>query len=147
MNQQYIFPAISVVSASVAVASCLIAWRQAITSEEKLRFELYEKRFDVYSRSVDYLQVLTVWDGSDANQDMRRLFVKAMLESAFLFPPEVSTILEEINLDSIKLIGLKDDKENFYNEGMDVLEKFNGRVSQLQTTMSPYLNFHQIRKK
>src|SRR5216684_1445740 len=81
---------ISVASAGVAFA----AWR---TSREKLRLDLYNRRFDIYSRTLDLLHILETWQPSELEKNSaslqqspdlekaQRAFVKASREAQFLF--------------------------------------------------------------
>jgi hypothetical protein len=158
MQLPIVFTIISLLlTASVAVASWYIAHWQASISEEKLRFDLYEKRFSVYSRAVDYLQSLVSWKGSDEDHAAHRLFIKAKLESVFLFPnSEIPTLLEKMHLDASKVMGLKEHGKElaadppsfteFYNQGMAGLSNFGLGVTELQREMAPYLNFELMRR-
>lgn len=92
----------------IAIASTRIANRQALTNEEKLRLDLYNKRFEIYRRSVDFYQVLESWDGSEQAKSVHKLFIIAKLESVFLFEPEsgISQTLEDMHKRAFKVIGL-----------------------------------------
>ena len=141
-------------SAAIASAAWLIARRQAIASEEKLRLDLYDKRFQVYSRAFDFLQALMLWSNSNEDRQTLRLFVKAKSESQFLFPDsEIPELLDRMYHDAFKVIGLKGDGKElaacdpkFHKESMGALPAFASGVGELQSKMEPYLNFHQIRR-
>ena len=160
MQPQYVFNAASLLlTATIAIGTWLITRRQATTSEEKLRLDLYERRFDVYSRSIDFYQSLESWTGSQSNRETHRLFIKAKLESSFLFPVEsgIQKRLQEMDGGAFKLIGYKDTlvgssidahtKSRFHGEAMGGLSNFDKGIQELQAQMAPYLDFHDIRKR
>jgi hypothetical protein len=46
---------------AVSVVSALISGYAFWVDREKLRLELYAKRFDIYTRSVDFWHLFTEW--------------------------------------------------------------------------------------
>lgn len=157
--QTYFNTGYLLISTAIAAATWLIARRQVVASEEKLRLDLYERRFAVYSRAVDFFQALTMWQSSPSDQESLRLFVKSKLEASFLFPPDsgITQSLEEMYTGAFKVIGLKEHGKDlsgdplsfmkFYNDGMKALTEFGVGVTALQARMAPFLDFHRLRSK
>jgi hypothetical protein len=157
MQTQIFFSGVSVlISAAIAIASWFIARRQVAASEDKLRLDLYDKRFQVYSRAVDFYQALASWSSSDEDRTTHRLFLKSKLESQFLFPgSEIPETLEKMHKEAFKVIGLKEHGKEihhpptyieFYERGMAGLSAFDLGVNELQSKMAPYLNFDQMKR-
>jgi|HubBroStandDraft_1064217.scaffolds.fasta_scaffold22041_3 hypothetical protein len=151
---------ISVVSACLAFA----AWR---TSREKLRLDLYNRRFDIYSRTLDLLHALENWHPSELEKNStslqqspeleqaQRAFVKASREAQFLFDDAsgIPKLLEQMHADVIAMIGFKRDivpklrGEAFIAEN----QKFTERLSRvyavaplLEKGMKKYLDFRTL---
>ncbi|HEF4768679.1 hypothetical protein [Burkholderia multivorans] len=87
-----------------------IAYQQHRTNREKLRLDLYDRRFGVYTASIDFYHVLSSYDeANEQHQEAHRAFVKAMRESRFLFgqDSEIVSILEEMHTRAARIMGYK----------------------------------------
>lgn len=138
-------------------------------SREKLRLDLYNRRFDVYSRTLDLLHGLDEWHPSDAGRASKslqdspelskalRAFIKASREARFLFDEGsgVQTQLDQIYADAFGIIGFRRDiaqNPGFsgpdllspYNEFLKRPERVHSSISPLEEAMSRYLNFHAV---
>jgi hypothetical protein len=154
---------------AVSLASLFIAASAFWTSREKLRLDLYNRRFDVYSRALDYAHSLDDWIPTDAErashslQDSadlertKRAFIKASRESQFLFKDTsgVHKLLEQMHADSFGIIGHRRDvAPNLGPLGPDALplckefdkrvERFHASIGALEQAMSKYLDFHAV---
>jgi hypothetical protein len=151
---------ISVVSACVAFA----AWR---TSREKLRLDLYNRRFDIYGRTLDLIHILQAWNPSEREKIVTSLesspelvkaqqaFVKASREAQFLFDDAsgIHKLLEQMNADVIAVIGFKRDigpnllGAEFACEHQKFIERMNriyAATPLLEKGMKKYLDFHAL---
>lgn len=139
---------ISVLSLGVSAA---VWW----VSHEKLRLDLYNRRFDIYSRALDfYHSLLTAGDSDSDLENAQRNFIRASRESRFLFDKAsgVHRLLEQMHADASVIIGYRDEAPKF--TGPDLLQynqKFNeswnrmhAAIPLLEEGMSKYLNFHTI---
>lgn len=87
-----------------------IAYQQYRTNREKLRLDLYDRRFGVYAASIDFYHALSSYDeANEQHQEAHRAFVKAMRESRFLFgqESEIVGILEEMHTRAASIMGYK----------------------------------------
>ncbi|MHB8174388.1 MAG: hypothetical protein ACYDFU_08035 [Nitrospirota bacterium] len=126
---------------------------------EKLRFDLYNRRFEIYSKTLDFYQ--TYLRHSSESKDVLDLkqknFIISCRESLFLFEPKsgIYEILKEIDTRTFKVIGskelLKEHKglppEIFLKtqqEEIETLKWLNDAIPKLEMAMSSYLNFHKI---
>lgn len=148
------------ITACIAGFVAWVAHQQWRTNSEKLRLDLYNRRFDVYGKALTFFQALITYDPA-TNQDVfleaRADFIKACRESRFLFDRTsgVADTLDGIHLESYKVSGFREarsqlaasDPENFYKmdkEAKDIALGLGIRIANLDDAMAPYLNFHQV---
>ena len=78
---------------AVAGTVAYVAWQQWKTNDDRLRLELFDKRFTVYTTTRDFLIGAVNKDGvTDAEL---RAFRAATGEAAFLFDYDVSALVTE----------------------------------------------------
>ena len=135
-----------------------VAYWQLKVNRDKLRLELYNRRFDVYSKTLDFYQVMRNYDGNFKTEDSvktsQRAFIKASRESQFLFDKEscVFDILNEMNQRTSRMYTYKqgiflgrvpldiEKQENEYNEDSTWLT---AGLLKMELKMAQYLNFHK----
>lgn len=71
----------------IAVIGIYIVWQQFITNREKVRLELYDKRFKIYDTLVNCLYDFLYGENFD-NKDYVR-FITACNEAEFLVPNRI----------------------------------------------------------
>ena len=73
-----------------------IAYQQLDTNRKKLKLDLYNKRFEVYSVALEFYQELT---GNGASTDLVRKFIKKKEAAQFLFSedPSIYSLLNEMH--------------------------------------------------
>jgi hypothetical protein len=147
--------------------TCAAWW----TSREKLRLDLYNRRFDIYSRALDFYHALTKWTPTELEktttslqdspelEKTQRAFIKASREAQFLFDDKdgVHKRLEQMNSDSMGIIGYRRDiapKQHTLNPSdrlpsetlfSDCLKRFFfDTLPPLEQEMSKYLDFHAL---
>lgn len=50
-----------IATVAIAIYVAFVGTFQWITAREKLRLDLYDRRFDVYARTVEFMQSLMFW--------------------------------------------------------------------------------------
>lgn len=133
-----------------------IAWQQFRTNRDKLRLDLYQRRFHVYEAALSFYQALleSMDVESDEFYSLHKEFIKNYRETTFLFDPDVFDLMAKIFSAGGKVIGFRShgkgqvhDLEFFMkwnseaNEAMADLEKF---IFALENAIFPYLNFRKI---
>src|SRR5208282_4349068 len=91
--------AVPVATVLVAAFVAAITWHQWRINREKLRLDLYQRRFEIYLRVLDFHMAL--WQQDEPKLDVLHVtFMKAFWESKFLFPSEsgIYDFLDEYNL-------------------------------------------------
>jgi len=155
-----------IVSAISAFASIAAWW----VNHEKLRLDLYNRRFDVYRRTLAFYHELeaaekgppeqgkTAWVDSPELRQMQLAFISAYRESQFLFDDgsRIFDLLKQMHSDSIGMIGhIRYIIPNVsslgpiasidaYNDYMSRLHRVEATIPELEKRMSPYLNFHRL---
>ena len=143
----------------IAVYVAFIGTFQWITAEEKLRLDLYNRRFDVYLNALDFMQALMMWNAIRARgktPEESNLHTGAMWESRFLFADDarILRLLEEFHVRSFKVTGYDEDLKQYmtvmpketiaaYHEKQSNLEWIMESIGQLETLLTPYLAFRQ----
>ncbi|MEW5957573.1 MAG: hypothetical protein AB1801_07610 [Chloroflexota bacterium] len=85
----------------IAVVTAYIAYRQYKNDNERLKRDLYEKRYGIYSNLMETIALVV----QEANVDMKTLinFKKSTREAYFLFGDDISSYLDEIYQKGLKL--------------------------------------------
>lgn len=154
---------IAMFSLLVALLASEIALRQAYINREKLRLDLYDKRFKVYTNVLNIYQQLIKYIPSTESQDKLESihidFIMTLHESTFLFDKSsgIFELLVEMN-DKVFLIkGHKEHGQKIARIDPKVFTKYHeefqqslnwfGRegINKLQILLEPYLNFHKIK--
>jgi hypothetical protein len=146
----------------IALAVGIVAYQQWKTAQEKLRLDLYNRRFDVYSATIDLIQAMMVWASLDpiGRLETHRLFIKAALESQFLFAgdPSIVALLDEINTNAFIVRGFVEhiapltsrmggQFQAEYQKKQDALEAIMASTTPLGQKLAPYLAFGQKQSK
>jgi hypothetical protein len=123
-------------------------------ASEKLRLDLYNKRFEVYQRTVKfYLAMFAKDKDSEALAMLRRDFIIASREAQFLFSPKsgVYDLLVKLLKESNKITEPSKKPEGLVGQAaVDfVIEQSTGTTSwnygmeHLEVLIAPYLNYHR----
>lgn len=135
----------------------LIAYRQWHIARNKIKLELYEKRFSIYEATLLFYQKIVACTAetikTEAFNIAQKDFIKASREAQFLFSTEsgIFQLLEEWHTRSFKVIGFKeiakdlvrnhDEFLRMQSESIDALEFFNQSLKKLECLLTPYLYF------
>jgi hypothetical protein len=146
---------ISLLAVLVSIVTACILLYAAYINDEKIRLNLYNKRFEVYSVTIDFYQAL-----SDLKYDqelptnfnnMHLKFIKSCLESHFLFKQDVYDVFKKMNQSAHDVIAdkqhAKDDAEVgkiLYVEGRKASEYWNEKSEALGELLFEYLDFQEL---
>jgi hypothetical protein len=152
----------------VSILSAAFAGSAWWISREKLRLDLYDRRFGVYLRTLDFWYALSDWKPTDNErhsttlQDSPELrtaqiaFIKASREAQFLFDDAsgIHKLLEQVHSDSIGVVGYKRDIAHHpaepqqvitnYNEKEVRRQRFDDAIPLLEQKLAKYLDFHSL---
>lgn len=146
---------IAIVTTLISLAAFAVAWFSLIINEEKFRLDLYNKRFDIYLRTVKFYQALMrLQESKEAGifDALQVGFIIATRESKFLFAPNsgVYDLLSRLNTASFTITGLRDLPKGLPPEQIiqnqeqisGALMLWNSSMEHLEDLMAPYLNYH-----
>lgn len=149
---------LAVVPIIISFAVVFIAWAQYKTNKNKLRLDLYNRRFAVYDKTLAYYQAY--YSGDSDNEALRESvidFVRAYRESSFLFGRESSVYkaLTEIK-DTFEFLVQFDakfrsapyDKDEFqaWSESKASKSDPTKLMESLEQMLTPWLDFQKIEK-
>lgn len=146
---------------AIAIFVAGVAFQQWQTNRHKLRLDLYNRRFEVYTNTISFFQALLDLKEGEPDENFtkaHRSFIRSCKESQFLFGKEakVHQLLEELHSESFKVIGLKKHGEELSNSGNselvgkmvldanNVFTHFDETIEKLEIAMTPYLSFHKL---
>jgi|GEM_PF-3512401 len=81
----------------IAFIAMYIAWQQFTANREKIRFELYEKRFNIYTAVFQFVDNL-LWAGWDNVTEEYLKFDIACHEAEFILPESINIELRRLNI-------------------------------------------------
>jgi len=144
--------AVPVLTMLIAASVALIAYYQWKTNREKLRFDLYQRRFEIYLRVLDFH--FAIWQQDEPKLDLLHVpFMKAFWESKFLFPEEsgIYEFLDEYNLRTSRVRVYRSQipprSDLTPEERAQLIEDniwIKDCIGILEEKLGPYLNFHSI---
>jgi hypothetical protein len=151
-------PIATITAAIVAVAvTGYFAWHQRELTREKLRLDLYDRSFKIFTSIFDFYEAMISWKGTTEQVQARARFFRAYQESGFLFAKEsgIEDLLKLLNDAGAKVIGFKEHHDSFkadptlfiqqFKETNDIqLRVFEDGLARLRTAMHEYLDFSQI---
>jgi hypothetical protein len=143
-----------VIATLISLVALVVAALSYFVASERFRLDLYNKRFDIYVRTVRFYQALMTSQRDDEDETfaaLRKEFILAIRESQFLFSPEsgVYDLLSRLNFDSLKITGQKDMPKGLppdqgignQKQFSDALIRWNSSMEPLEAMMAPYLNY------
>jgi hypothetical protein len=140
----------------IAIYVASVGTFQWTTAREKLRLDLYNRRFEVYLNALAFMQALMMWSSIpiDERQPKRIAFIRAIRESRFLFAddPRVLRLLEEFNTHSFKVTGYIEEMSQYmaimpketiaaHQDKESSMGWIMESIGQLETLLMPYLAF------
>lgn len=150
---------IATVFAAIAAVSvtAYFAWHQKKIAKEKLRLDLYDRRFEIFSSIFGFYDAMISWTGTPEQIEARRRFFRAYQESCFLFANEsgIADLLKTLNDAGAAVIGFKEHYDHYrsdphnmigqINKSMEIQTKtFEERLAKLRSAVHKYLDFSKI---
>lgn len=142
----------------ISLAVAYIAYRQWRIARQKLRLDLYAKRFAAFEITLRLYQELL--NGSGSNKDelevVHRQFITAKIECRFLFASNsgLSALMEDMNKSAFVIKGCGEmlrvqvASEEMFSEAMSRFHSeqalLESRFQAIESAMSPYLSFRGL---
>lgn len=148
--------AIAITPLIIAAVVAVVAFLQYRLAREKLRLDLYNRRYEIYRSIFDFYHVLIGWKGTEADKAQQAKFFQAYQESKFLFSEKsgISAIYKKLNDGASKVIGFKENSSEYakepelfmklFNETNAIqINEFDEGLRALEAKMKPYLTFRR----
>jgi hypothetical protein len=157
---------VTIVTIIIASVVAFATIGQLFVNRSKLRLDLYNRRFEIYRKTLDFYQIVQDYDPSKATKDDRIKyngrqldFIKSHRESQFLFSKKfkcVYQLLDEFRQRAYRIVAYRELREkmrnqdtsegnkNAYDKYARDLEWVNNFIPLLEEKMAPYLNFQKI---
>jgi hypothetical protein len=142
---------------TVAMITAYFARRQAKIADDKLRFDLYSRRFAMVDGIFDAYYAMFSWSGTPEQEVVKIKFMKLYHESQYLFTKNsgIESLLDQLNKDFHKVIDFKetdlkakDDLQLYlkqhWDSGYIQTHGFTDGLEQLKTALYPYLYFGDL---
>ena len=132
----------------IATLAVWIAYQQHLTNKNKLRLDLFEKRYAVYEGVRSFIaSVLTTRD----NDEALAVFNRTTADAGFLFKPDVPAFIEKLRNEFVELRSLER-QEAARNADMDALHEGQRRIASwfavqrqnAEAVFKEYLDFRQF---
>jgi len=124
---------------------------------EKLRLDLYDRRFEIFSSIFDFYDAMSSWKGTPEQKEARKRFFRAYQESGFLFTKKsgIEALLKMLNDEGMKVIQYKENRKNYKSDPAFMIEQFNMTtdimlrvfdegLTKLRAAMHQYLDFSRV---
>ncbi len=120
-------------------ALLLVAWGQLKRDKQKLRLDLYNRRFSIFDRTIVFLRALEGSPGAERFHSQHIAFIHASKEARFLFTEKsgIPQLLDRLRNDCLAKKPAGGPAANDYAIWLDEITK------QLETKIGPYLNFQK----
>lgn len=140
----------------VALFVAYIAYRQWRVARQKLRLELYNKRFAIFETTLRFYQDLLGESNSSESAALHRQFITAMIEAKFLFATSsgINPLMTEFNKAAFVIKG---SREVLRSEGIPpemrvethsrMIQEHQGlekKLNSIEEAMAPYLSFRGL---
>lgn len=143
----------------IAAYAVWVATWQSKTNREKLRLDLYGRRFHIYEATLTFYQCLMEPNENLSTTEFlsqHRDFIKSCRESRFLFDSSsgIPSLLEELQSQSFKIIGFKKHGADLASDPPTQIKMsdqmhetfilFENSMKRIESAMGKYLDFHNI---
>jgi len=136
----------------VGFAAALIAWQQWLLARNKLRLDLFDRRFKIYQTTKDFLKI-AAWK-HDLDDKHRLEFLSATADAEFLFGADIVEYLAEVKRRYIELLQNKNECEplpigqersRYAKEILAGHSWFIEQTTGCVKVFKPYLDFSQVK--
>jgi len=134
---------------AMAIFLAYIAHQQMTVNKNKLKLDLYNKRFEIYTDTLTFYQELI---GEEVSKETHKKFISSKEASFFLFSTDktIYALLEQMHTESFKVIGFKKHGKELSGSPKHFIESndsslkvqawFTDKIPELREKMSKYLS-------
>jgi hypothetical protein len=146
----------SVATVCIATFVAVIGFLQWRISREKLRLDLFNRRFDIYLRVLNYHLALSRSQNSPEQLEELEPFIKAIRESRFMFPTKsgVRKFLEDFQARANEVVNftasqkmledMPEERAKLSSRQLENTAWLYKAVITLEGMMEPYVKFNRL---
>jgi hypothetical protein len=137
----------------VATVGVYVAWQQWRTNYQKLRYDLFEKRYSIYKAAGDFIS--SIMNQGKPSQEAQNAFLSGTQGSRLLFGKEVSEYLysilwvDAVNMETNQFIltdlPVGEERTKYVNEIAKIKKKMPVHYEKLDQIFAPYINMSQVK--
>jgi hypothetical protein len=137
---------------AVAVVTLYIAFQQFWLAKEKLKLDLFEKRFAVFAAARDFLSKVAQSAAVTSNDLWK--YRAEVAETGFLFGDDVTEFILEIDRHALQAWGIHEqmggaavgsERTRLANQLHEEIEWLDKHLLRLTPTFEPYMKFYEWR--
>jgi hypothetical protein len=130
---------------TIAIFGSIITWQQWVTNRDKLKHELFERRYQVYEKIAGFVADILITGGVKAGKDME--FLVETKSVSFLFNEDIKSLVSEIYKNATLLHALEAELPGEAGEARtrniekerQVKEWYADTLNTFETRFSPFL--------
>lgn len=138
-----------VLTSILAVLTAWVATQQWWVNREKLRLDLYARRYAVFSAARQFAGVIVT--NASVDETAQREFLSSKVEAAFLFHADVADYLGQLfrqstmlHFHAVSQKGTDADRASHIARENDLVVWFHEQMDQMEQVFSPYLRFQDL---
>jgi hypothetical protein len=140
----------SVAASIIAVCALVLTFRSWQDNRDKIRLDLFDRRFAIYQRVLSFYQELIVWQDRDDQKALIQPFIEASREALFIFPRKsgVYEYIQEFWNHTWKITSFKEASKPLRDCGMnqELAELANERVKHVNWILVSMTELEKLMK-
>jgi hypothetical protein len=136
----------------IAVTGIYVSWRQWRTNSQKLRYDLFEKRYAIYEAAVKF--IASMMREGKPSQEAQNAFLVGTQGSKLLFGREVEEYLHSLWVDAVEMemhqaifsdLPVGKDRTMHVEAAAEIKKKLPDHFRRLDEKFFPYINLASIK--
>lgn len=150
MSINAILATTSVATSVIAVSALVLTFRSWQDNRDKIRLDLFDRRFAIYQRVLVLYQQLIVWQDSDDQKALIPPFIEASREALFIFPRKsgVYEYIQEFWNHTWKIANFREASKPLRDSGMneEFVKLFNERTEHVNWILASINKLEKLMK-
>lgn len=123
---------------ALTIVGARIAWQQKQIAAEKLKLEMFDRRFKVFEATRSFL--VHILNSGDVDLKNEEQFWVGTMDAVFLFDVEIVKFLEGVRVRAIKFPEINREYARYPDRRMEEFDRFRKDLESLPDRFSKYLS-------